>query len=63
MATRIEVSVGSTTDVSCLAGQIKRFKRRVLRSTENDAGVSDRSAKVKVCLPRSCSYRREKGAE
>ena len=33
-----------------LAEQIKRFKRRVLRSTENDARIFDRTAKVKVCL-------------
>lgn len=46
MATRVELSVGGTTDVPSLADQIKRFQPRVFNSTESTSRIFDRSAKV-----------------
>lgn len=47
MATRIELSVGSTTGVPSLAEQIKRYKQRLFHCKETDTRVFERSAKVK----------------
>lgn len=46
MATRLELSVGGTTDVPSLADQIKRFQPRVFSHVDGGLGVFDRSAKV-----------------
>lgn len=64
MATRMELSVGGTTDVPSLADQIKRFQPRVFSNAENSSRVFDRSSKVGnahypisvrgLNVPRSC---------
>lgn len=48
MATRLELSVGGTTDVPSLADQIKRFQPRVFNHVDGGLGVFDRSAKVRA---------------
>ena len=48
MATRLELSVGGTTDVPSLADQIKRFQPRVFSQVDGGLGVFDRSAKVSL---------------
>lgn len=57
MATRVELSVGGTTDVPSLADQIKRFQPRVFSNAESGSRVFDRSAKVRIYVARYHSLR------